>query len=112
MKNVYISGPVSHFDLEERRAAFATVEERIINLGHKCTNPMKNGVPADAHWSQHMRVDIGLLLSCDAIYMMKGWEQSERCRLELNVASSIGLPVFFENVIKRHHLKDAIFDKD
>lgn len=112
MKNVYISGPVSHFDIEERRAAFATVEERIISLGHKCTNPMKNGVPADAHWTQHMRVDIGLLLSCDAIYMMNGWQQSKECKLELDIATTIGLPVFFENVIKRHHLKDAIFDKD
>lgn len=112
MKNVYISGPIDPYDMEETKARFAYVEDVIIGLGHECINPMNNGLPDDAKMTQRTRIDLGSMLFSNAIYMMKGWERSERCRLELAVATSIGLPVFFEDVIKRHHLKDAIFDKD
>lgn len=110
MKNIYISGPVDPNNMEKSRAKFSSVAHILIGLGHECINPMENSLPDNVEWSHRTRIDLGLLLFSDAIYMMKGWERSERCKLELAVATSIGLPVFFEDVIKRHHLKDAIFD--
>ena len=44
-----------------------------------------------------MKADIKLLLECDAIFMLKGWEMSKGCKLELDIATTIGLPVYFEN---------------
>lgn len=44
-----------------------------------------------------MRADIALLLGCDCIYMLRGWELSKGAKLELDVASSCGLEVMFEN---------------
>jgi hypothetical protein len=44
-----------------------------------------------------MRADIALLLGCDYIYMLRGWELSKGAKLELDVASSCGIEVLFEN---------------
>ena len=59
-------------------------------------NPFKNGLPDEAHWREHMRADIALLLGCDYIYMLQGWELSKGAKLELDVASSCGIKVLFE----------------
>lgn len=93
IKRVYISGPIEHYDLEERRAAFGRAEQLLELHGFQSVNPMKNGLPAEAHWREHMRRDIALLLECDAIYMLEGWELSKGCKLEMDVASSCGLKV-------------------
>ena len=96
-KKVYISGAIAHYDLEERRRAFDDAE-RFLNLkGFEPVNPFKNGLPDGAHWRLHMRADIALLLECDYIYMLAGWELSKGSKLELDVASSCGIGVLFEN---------------
>ena len=95
-RKVYISGAIAHHDLEERRAAFGRAESLLRGEGYEPVNPFKNGLPADAHWRAHMRADIGLLLGCDYIYMLSGWELSKGAKLELDVASSCGIEVMFE----------------
>ena len=64
--------------------------------GYEPVNPFENGVSQDAHWMEHMRRDIALLLECDCIYMLQGWELSKGAKLELDVASSCGIKVLFE----------------
>ena len=65
-------------------------------MGHEPVNPFNNGVPDDAHWRQHMLADISMLLSCDYIYMLHGWELSKGAKLELDVASSCGIGVLYQ----------------
>lgn len=93
---VYISGAIAHYDLEERRRAFDQAERYLALKGYEPVNPFKNGLPDEAHWREHMRVDIGLLLDCDYIYMLQDWELSKGAKLELDVASSCGIKVMFE----------------
>lgn len=94
---VYISGAIAHYDLEERRQAFDRAERYLALKGYETVNPFKNGLPDEAHWREHMRADIALLLGCDYIYMLRGWELSKGAKLELDVASSCGIEVLFEN---------------
>lgn len=94
---VYISGAIAHYDLEERRQAFGQAERFLSLKGYSPVNPFKNGLPEDAHWREHMRADIALLLDCDFIYMLHGWELSKGAKLELDVASSCGIQVLFED---------------
>lgn len=101
---IYISGPIAHHDLAGQKRKFSLLETQLQAKGYKVINPFRNGVPDDAHWSAHMRVDIGLLLSADAIILMPGWEQSKGCKLELDVATTIGLPVYFQYV-SDHYLQ-------
>ena len=93
---IYISGPISHNDLEERRKAFKEIQTRLEKEGFEVVNPMENGLPADATTREHMKRDIELLLTCDYIYMMRRWTHSKGCMVEFEVATSIGLPVLFE----------------
>ena len=96
-KKVYISGAIAHYDLGERKAAFADAEKVLKRMGFDPVSPFKNGLPDEAHWRLHMRADIALLLECDYIYMLTGWELSKGAKLELDVASSCGIEVLFEN---------------
>lgn len=92
-KKVYISGAIAHYDLEERKAAFKAAEQELKEMGLEPVNPFDNGLPDEAHWMEHMRADIALLVECDYIYMLKGWEWSKGAKLELDVATSCGIKV-------------------
>lgn len=96
IKRIYISGPISGHDLEERREAFNEVESMLECQGYIVVNPMKNGLPAEATTHEHMKRDIELLMTCDLIYMMRHWTHSKGCKVEFDVATAIGLPVLFE----------------
>lgn len=104
-KKVYISGAIAHYDLDERMAAFDHAARYLSIKGYEPINPFENGISQEAHWKEHMRVDIGLLLTCDYIYMLRGWELSKGAKLELDVASSCGIQVLFEgqeNLIREY----------
>lgn len=88
----------AHYDLHERKHAFLMAKERLESQGYDPVNPFDNGVPDNAHWREHMRADIAMLLKCDAIFMLPGWELSKGCKLELDVASSCGIAVIIEPV--------------
>ena len=96
-ERVYISGPIAGYDLQERKMAFLKVQHMLESLGYEVSNPFDNGVPDDAHWREHMRADIAMLLQCESIYMMPGWEFSKGCKLELDVASSCGIRLMLES---------------
>ena len=93
MKKVYISGAIAHHDLAERKAAFKAAERELAEMGFAPVNPFDNGVPQEAHYTHHMRADIGLLVGCDYIYMLRGWELSRGAKLEHDVATSCGIKV-------------------
>lgn len=94
-KRVYISLPIAHYDLEERKEYAQRVEDMLSHF-YSVVNPLKNGLPEDADWKVHMRKDIQDLLTCDAIFMCNGWETSVGCKLEFDVATSCGLEVLYE----------------
>lgn len=95
-RKVYISGAIAHHDMDERKAAFKAAEMRLREDGYRPVNPFNNGLPQPGDWRQHMKVDIGLLLQCDHIYMLRGWWESKGAKLELDVATSCGLKPIFE----------------
>jgi len=99
-KRIYLSGPISGRNLEERRQAFKQAQTMLEAQGYTVFNPMENGLPAEATTHQHMHRDIAVLSTEDipfyAIYMMRGWLHSKGCKLEFDVATAIGLKVIFE----------------
>ncbi len=93
---IYISGAIAHLDIDERKKVFGDTAKWLELKGFEAVNPFNNPLADDDDWHEHMRYDIGSLLDCDGVYMLKGWEQSKGCKLELDVASSCGIPVYFE----------------
>ena len=52
--DVYISGKISGKTQQEAEADFGKYAEIIQTAGHTPVNPMKNGLPFDAPWEDHM----------------------------------------------------------
>lgn len=46
---VYISGAIAHYNIDERKGAFANAEQNLRNMGFSPVNPFKNGLPDEAH---------------------------------------------------------------
>lgn len=43
MKRIYISGPISGHNIEERRKAFKEIQSQLEAQGYDPVNPMENG---------------------------------------------------------------------
>ena len=96
-QRVYISGPIKGHLMYERKEAFRKQQRELIQCGLVGVNPFENGVPSHYPDEQHLREDLKLLLGCDAILMMDGWEKSVGARLELLVACHCGIKVITDS---------------
>ena len=103
----YISGKITGLQPSEYAAMFGKAEEHLTAQGFDVVNPLRHVVPS-AHWKEQMKVDIRLLLDCNAIYMLSNWEQSIGATLEHDIAEGLGLIVEYERTPKRRDIKAAI----
>lgn len=83
---VYISGPITGLPYEEVEKAFSEAETRLQEQGYEVVNPLNNGLPRESTWNEHMRADLKLLLDCDAIYLLKGYQNSKVAMIEYDLA--------------------------
>lgn len=95
---VYISGQIS--GVKDYQKNFAVASQELIRRGHIPVNPA-NVVHEGWSYKQYIDHDLILLSICDAIYMLKGWEESRGASLELNYAMTTGMQVIFEEDVKR-----------
>lgn len=95
----YICGPITGFDMEGRRKAFERAEQLVKEMSGdvEIFNPMRNGLPDDAAYSDHMMCDLEHLVECDAVMVMKGWQNSRGCLIELKFARLLNLAIFGES---------------
>ena len=94
---VYLSGPITGYDTDERRSFFGRYENALVNLGYEVVNPMNNGLPQDPDFpvEEHMKVDIKNLCGCDAILMLPEWSISKGAKFEMQVAARVGITIAF-----------------
>ncbi len=90
---IYISGPITGLPYNEVESCFNKVEKELQLAGYETVNPINNGLPKDSTWKEHMRADLRLLLDCDAIYMLEGWERSIGAMIEYDLALKLHLAV-------------------
>ena len=104
---VYISGPITM--AKDYEARFSKAEEHLAGLGYGTINPVDFGKYLEEKykeegktpkWENYMRGDIELLLSCDGIYMLKGWEESKGAKLEYEIATALKMKVLYEEDLK------------
>ena len=103
---VYIAGPIAGKE-NGNREAFAQRARLLVEMGLEPVNPWD--IPPDhdqgsccgapvPHESVHrygclLREDIKILMYCDAITLLPGWQDSVGASTEEHVARSIGLKV-------------------
>lgn len=91
MTRIYISGPMTGIP-DLNAPAFHAAAAVLRDLGHDVINPAENIADDHHDWRDHMRCDLRLLLTCEAVAMLPGWERSRGARLERHAALELGMP--------------------
>lgn len=97
-KKVYLSLPISGYDLTERIETALQMELKLHALGYETFNPLDNGLPHESSTQEHMKADIKALLDCDIVLFMNGFNHSAGCHTELTVAMAIGMDIWFQGL--------------
>lgn len=89
---LYLAGPMSglpELNFPAFHAAAAALRER----GFVIENPAEINADPTAGWRDCMRADIKVLVDCDGIALLPGWENSRGAKLERTIAIGLGLRV-------------------
>ena len=105
MKSIYISLPISgHEDTYEQRldAAVEYVKtnypeyERVITPKEVAENLEKGFHPFEPKYKDYLLADMRAISHCDAIFMCKGWCDSNGCYAEWSFSQAIGLKILYQ----------------
>jgi len=91
-RRIYIAGPMSGIE-DHNFPAFNAQAEILRKEGWTVLNPADHGVVEGAEWGDYLRHDLAGLVTCEAIYLLPGWEGSKGARLEVVVAEQLGLTI-------------------
>ncbi|MBE5852887.1 MAG: DUF4406 domain-containing protein [Lachnospiraceae bacterium] len=90
-KGIYISGPMSGVPAWEKVDSFMRAEMHLKEMfpDTRIINPIHlNGFGKNLTYEEYMEIDLMLIDNCDAIYMLKGWQQSLGCNREYGYATA------------------------
>jgi hypothetical protein len=89
---VYIAGAIT--DNPNYKEQFNKAEEKLKEAGYEVINPAKN---QGYTYREYINAGLFQLMSCDAIYLLKGYEHSTGATLEHNYARSVGIKIMKED---------------
>ena len=93
-KRIYIAGPMTG-RADHNYPAFAAAAERLRGAGWDVVNPAENfGGRTDLPRETYLRADVALLVCCDAVALLPGWEESLGAKMEYLLARAFGMKVF------------------
>lgn len=92
MKRIYLSGPMTGI-AEFNHPAFHAEALRLRSLGYDVVNPAELNPDVTASWHECLRKDLQALLTCEAIALMDGWQDSNGVHLEMHVAHWVGMKI-------------------
>lgn len=89
---VYISGKITGTDDYMER--FSAAEMFLRSKGYEVINPAKENAhfPEDTTWETYMKESIKMLMDCDYIYLLDGWELSAGAKMEAKIATWVKIP--------------------
>jgi len=99
MLSIYIAGPMSGYP-DHNFPAFHEAAYHWREAGWDVINPAELDAPditVPRLWRYFLRQDLKLLVDCDAIAFLPGWQGSKGAELENAVATALGIRVFDAN---------------
>lgn len=104
-RRIYIAGPMTGLP-DLNFPAFHAAADRFRRAGWTVSNPAENfGGRTDLPREQYLRADVAMLVDCDAIALLPGWEDSRGAQLEYLLARELGLAVLDAQTLRP--LRDA-----
>ena len=91
---LYVSGPITGMP-DKNKDAFEIASNWLKTKNIEPLNPFdfeQDGFT----WTEYLKRDIRLLLDCDGLFLLKGWDCSRGARLEVNIAVSLDMPCYFQ----------------
>lgn len=95
---VYISGKITGLEEKVYKNNFNSVELLLTGLGYDVVNPVSYPEIPNGTWEEYMKRDLKLLLDCDYIHMLDGWEDSKGARWEFNTALELNIKRLYLDV--------------
>lgn len=95
LKRIYIAGPMSGLP-DFNYPAFHTEAARLRALGFHVESPAEN--PKQESWEAYMKQSIRQMLTCDAVFLMTGWEASRGAGIEYRLAVTVGMEIVYPEV--------------
>lgn len=96
---IYIAGKVTGLERLVVEKNFNTLKEYFTQKGFDVVSPIDIVTDPATDWKTAMKICIAALVECDFIYMMNNSICSRGARLELTIASAMGLSIF-ESVVE------------
>jgi hypothetical protein len=96
---IYVAGPYQGKTYSEQRINIAhamKVAELLWLRGWVVICPHANTAWMDGERQMFLDGDLEILSRCDAIFMLKGWRESEGAKAELDLAKRLGLEISYE----------------
>jgi len=92
-RRVYIAGPMTGH-LDHNYPAFHAAAQRLRDAGWDVANPAENfDGRTDLPRESYLRADVALLVDCDAIALLPGWEDSSGAKMEYLIARAFGMEI-------------------
>ena len=92
---VYISGPISSRPASENDGAFNEAALKLESMGFIPVSPWFGD--EGLTWEGYMKRDIAMMMDCDMLLMLEGWDYSQGATIERNLGLQLRYPVLYEN---------------
>lgn len=104
---IYISGPISGREPEDYKAQFGRAAEIIRGTGNEAINPAECS-DWGLSWDGYMKIARAILGSgeVDAIYMLRGWNESPGAARERFAAMCNGIPVVYQDAADKKRFQE------
>jgi hypothetical protein len=91
---IYVAGPMTGIP-KKNFPEFAKATKALRKLGYFVINPAELDVhEPKSTWEDCLRRDIKQLISCDAVALLPGHENSRGARLETHIAKALSMAVY------------------
>ena len=99
-KRIYIAGPMTGLP-EHNFPAFHAAADGLREAGWDVVNPAENfdgrtNLPRESY----LRADMALLVDCEAVAMLPGWEDSRGAKLEYMLACELGMKILDADTLR------------